>query len=437
MNQPMTDMKMKLLLLQHMQDKMFDSLTNDISKNTRWSFTRARDELEDAARHHRLRHSKQHISEDNSPIKKSRQDDQISTFSSSRFLVAAAAAVTAPTLTHSFQYSPSNLECYNCKNKGHIAKDCQSPFCARCGTMWPSINHPQRHTRDACPAQTTNSSRARGRGGGTNSFQQAGSVHNTVAPAHVNSLTSENHHSEQLVAWTKDREQEEEKQISRDINQWQTAKDYYENQFSVSFDASGSISMMSQSIATSNMHPNEQALLVLSDSGANISACPSLLADLLGLQQIAFEKLFLVEFGNKTKEWSYHYLVFPALFGSKIAILSSLRHIILSNTIANQNGYTISHTFNMTCVITQKGEHGNPERKIFESSVNQTSNLYLFNVKDVLAVLPDLPIEPTLPPMEQLPSLLNSGDCLSCNKKNTQSIYGRRFHKTFGTTTVH
>ena len=54
MDQPMTDMKMKLLLLQHMQDSIFDTLTNDINKNSRWTFVRAREELEDSTRHHQL-----------------------------------------------------------------------------------------------------------------------------------------------------------------------------------------------------------------------------------------------------------------------------------------------------------------------------------------------------------------------------------------------
>ena len=55
----------------------------------------------------------------------------------------------------------------------------------------------------------------------------------------------------------------------------------------------------------------------------------------------------------------------------------------------------------MTCVISQKGPNGGPDQKIFETSVNQQSNLYLFNVRDVLAVLPDSPIGATINKMKK------------------------------------
>ena len=154
MNQPMTEMKMKLLLLQYMTNPMFDSITSEINKHDRWSFTRAREELEDSARHYRLRQSKQPNTLENFAVKKHRQDiDQL--------LIAAttaAATVSNEWTTH----SPDHVECFNCKNKGHMAKDCLASFCSRCKTFWPSILHPQYHNSAFCPSAASTS---RGRGG--------------------------------------------------------------------------------------------------------------------------------------------------------------------------------------------------------------------------------------------------------------------------------
>ena len=109
------------------------------------------------------------------------------------------------------------------------------------------------------------------------------------------------------------------------------------------------------------------------------------------MQEIPFDPPFLFEYGNQQKEWSYSYVIFPALFGRKAAVLNSLKHIIMSNTIANQNGYSVNHTHDMKCVITQKTSDGQPEKIVFETPVNKSVNLYLFNIMEIFKVLPDAP----------------------------------------------
>lgn len=125
--------------------------------------------------------------------------------------------------------------------------------------------------------------------------------------------------------------------------------------------------MMMTPNVTLPIDSSEQALMVLSDSGANIVGIPQALPSLLHLEEFLFDPPFLVEFGNQQTEWSYSYVIFPALFGGKAAVLKSLKHVILSNTISNQNGYSISHTYDMKCVISTKGTQGQSDTIIFEA----------------------------------------------------------------------
>lgn len=388
--QPMAETRMKQILFKNMKHNIFDSVTAQIDEHHDWSFDKARTVLNDTARRWKVRNAD--VSSD-VVEKRNKVDDNIP------YTVMAANAI---------HESPSvNPKCFNCFNQGHVSKDCVAPFCGKCKATWP-MGHPQRHSSHNCPIVSDTS---RGQGGRTGSAAGRGgrgrggrtvNAYQSTPAARVNSMMTE------VDPFAEENYQSDT--FQQDIEAWEATHEFEESDSSFY----ASISMMKTPSVMQPMHISQQALMVLSDSGANIVGIPQALPALLHLEEFLFDPPFLVEFGNQQTEWSYSYVIFPSLFGGKAAVLKSLKHVIMSNTIANRNGYSISHTYDMKCVISTKGAQGLPDIIIFEAPVNPTSELYLFNIKDVFKVLKDAPI---------LPSFLIAGPTIEKKKSRmTQSI---------------
>ncbi len=85
-----------------------------------------------------------------------------------------------------------------------------------------------------------------------------------------------------------------------DISEWQAT---IENEcYHDPTEYGSSIYMMNTRVSKEPIDKFKQALMVLSDSGANIVGIPEVLPKLLQLEEFVFDPPYLVEFGNQQSE---------------------------------------------------------------------------------------------------------------------------------------
>ena len=125
---------------------------------------------------------------------------------------------------------------------------------------------------------------------------------------------------------------------------------------------------------------------VLSDSGANIAAAPTILAEILDLVPQVWPRPKKIVFGNGAAEWSSYFIDIGSLFG-RVALLDNLVNTIFAVPVANKLGYSVHFNATMQSKIFDPGG-----QLLFQSSIHPLSGLYYFDMMDMWAAINTSPL---------------------------------------------
>ena len=134
----------------------------------------------------------------------------------------------------------------------------------------------------------------------------------------------------------------------------------------------------------SSSHHNSRRTLC--DSGANLTACPTILAQILNITPLLLSEPITIIFANKTKAESNKYLDLPNTLIKRIYIIDSLPHCVLSVSQLNLYGFTVTFTSSLLCQIS------NLSGTILVSTpLDKDKELYFFDIAALL-VSPSVPL---------------------------------------------
>jgi hypothetical protein len=243
--------------------------------------------------------------------------------------------------------------CWNCHEVGHLARECPSLSCGRCGAQFSNQNVIGFHNSTNCPSRnvlrSSNSKtpfvRAGSEGGrgreGNRGGRRGGRGSVGRGPSAINSANAES-------------------------NEWDEDVECYGGQ-----DQFVGMTMTSAGGTVSE----ELVCRVLLDSGANINACHRKLAELLDVSIQKWKVPFRVLFGNNTEVWSEEFIDLGGLM-ERTAIIKNCTHTILSVSRANKRGYSVDmRGRTMRCVVTD--QHG---KIVVDAPIDETSGLYFIDI---------------------------------------------------------
>jgi hypothetical protein len=243
--------------------------------------------------------------------------------------------------------------CWNCNGLGHVARNCPSLTCGRCGTQFPNYDVVGFHNSASCPSkavsrssiQKTPFARAGGEGGRGRRGGRGGGRGRGGRGYSGRGLPTVN------VA-------------NAEINEWDEDVESY----------GGQNNFVGMTISTGSVS-DEVVSRVLLDSGANINACNRKLAGLLNVPIQRWKVPFRVLFGNNTEVWSQEFIDLGGLMG-RTAIIENCTYTILSVPRANRKGYSVDmRGGTMRCVVSDR-----QGKVVVDAPIDASSGLYFIDV---------------------------------------------------------
>ena len=126
------------------------------------------------------------------------------------------------------------------------------------------------------------------------------------------------------------------------------------------------------------------------DSGASLTACPAILAQILKKIPIYLSEPITIIFGNKTTGLTNSYLDFPGTVLQRMYIIQGLKYCILSVAQLNRGGMEVTFSIDYECKITRP-KIRNAEAKLLASvPIDHSKDLYFFDVYELLVDVPSV-----------------------------------------------
>jgi hypothetical protein len=127
----------------------------------------------------------------------------------------------------------------------------------------------------------------------------------------------------------------------------------------------------------------------LSDSGANLTACPPILSTILNVTPIILPEPIIIIFGKKTTAPSTSYLDFTGTILDRMYIIDSLPHCILSVPRLNRRCLMVAFTAKLMCEIIDDSSNS----VIVSTPIDVERGLYFFDMTALLC--PYSPLQTT------------------------------------------
>ena len=126
--------------------------------------------------------------------------------------------------------------------------------------------------------------------------------------------------------------------------------------------------------------------IILSDSGANLTAGPTKLITSFTKYHVLLNEPITVIFGDKNVALSRSYLDFPGTLLNRVYLLDCLPHCILSTSDLNRRGFNVECTNRLICEITDDSH-----TLLLATPLNEPNQLYYFNFSDLLLPITHIP----------------------------------------------